>query len=490
MLFSAFDSKLLFRYAPWLSKKTRVRLPRHGKIAVAVFACLALDVSATAIEPAKVLSTDVGFIPEMAGSLRTQHGSLFFVGREKLLVFLNEELHIVTRLAILNETAAIDFADINGDGNDDLIEFTQRCIFVRFYKKNQFGTPQIAVENKFSVPLYVNNLEQTIISVDFDRDGFSDLFIPAEGKFLVYQNLQNGKFKLIQELPFAPKGSFTNRLWQNSDLSSNSIRSTVIIPQPIFLDFNHDHIVDAAARIDDRIYFFLSDPKIKKPFVDSILRIYPFDLQDIYVSFAEFADLDGDDQYDLIFSAVRGLGLNIRSEIKIFRGENFIPDPKRSTTHQFKGGVYSPLIIDKRKTKLLILPSVDTGITFFINYVLRSSVTLTLLLLDPFEPQKNPLSSTKLRFSSKDTSLPGFAYADFNADGYTDFALGVDPETIAIYAGNEDFSKDEALRISAPAYSIYKTIHLKDGSSALFIFMTPKSKTEKKTVVYLAKIKF
>jgi hypothetical protein len=47
------------------------------------------------------------------------------------------------------------------------------------------------------------------------------------------------------------------------------MRSTVIIPQPIFLDFNRDGQLDAAARIDERIYYFLSSKKAEG-------RIRPF----------------------------------------------------------------------------------------------------------------------------------------------------------------------------------------------------------------------
>ena len=91
-----------------------------------------------------------------------------------------------------------------------------------------------------------------------NRDGFADLFLPAEGKFIVYENSKGLNFSKTTELPYQPRGSFTGRLWANSDLPSNSMRSTVIIPQPIFLDFNRDGRLDAAARIDERIYYFLS----------------------------------------------------------------------------------------------------------------------------------------------------------------------------------------------------------------------------------------
>jgi hypothetical protein len=439
-----------------------------------------------------VLSADVGFIPEMGGAFKVDGKNFFYVGREKKLVILNDSLQVVQTLPLLNETATIEFADLDNDGRDELIEISQSAVYLRSMALGVFGEPKSIIREHLALPLYVDNLEHSQLSVDFDHDGYRDFFLPAEGKFIVYHNDRGKAFRRLAILPYKPRGSFTNRLWRNSDLPSNSIRSTVIIPQPIFVDFNRDGILDAAARIDERVYYFLSakDAKgVKQPFAATSMRIYPMLQQDIYVAYAEFADFDGDGNMDMVYSAVKGLGLNIRIEIQIFRGVDGIPDPAKVTNHSIKGGVFSPLIATLRGKKLLILPTVDTGIGFFANYILRSKISLTLLLLDPLDAEKNPLEKTSMTFDSKDSAIPGFTYGDYNNDGQTDFILGTEIDAITIYGGNGDFSKQEIGKIAAPAFGIFKAIQNTDGTASLFVFMTEKSKAEIKTRVYLARVR-
>lgn len=427
----------------------------------------------------------------MGGAFRTGGANRFYVGREKKLQLFDEDLKPGQLVQLASDTAAIDFADIDKDGDDDLIEFSQTGVNVRRWKNSAFGAPQQIIRERLALPIYVDNLEQSRLTVDFDADGYTDFFLPAEGKFLVYRNETGSRFTRSAVLPYQPRGSFTNRLWQNSDLPSNSIRSTVIIPQPFFLDFNRDGILDAAARIDDRVYYFLSSTKngIHQAFGDTVLRIYPMPQEDIYVAYAEFADFDGDGHLDLIYSAVKGLGLNIRADLKIFRGRAFLPDPAAMTEHSVKGGVFSPLLADLKGKKLLILPTIDTGLGFFMNYILRSKVSLTMQFLDPLVVKNNPLEKITLTFDSKESAIPGFSYGDFNGDGQTDFILGTEISGITVYGGNADLEKKEIARIEAPAFGILKPVRNSNGSFSLFIYMTQRSKAEKKTAVYLAPIR-
>ncbi len=452
-----------------------------------------LFITTAVFSESPVLTQDVGFVPEMGGSFKAKAGgaaprNFFYVGREKRLVILDDQLKIIQTISLLNETSAIDFADLDGDLNDDLIEMTQNGIYKRTLHSGKFGEAERIIHDRLALPLYVDNLEQSRLTLDYDRDGFTDFFLPAEGKFLVYHNDGGKKFTREKILPYQPRGSFTNRLWQNSDLPSNSIRSSVIIPQPAFLDFNNDGILDAAARVDERIYYFLSSGKPIKPFSETILKIYPMPQEDIYVAYSEFVDFDGDGNLDLVYSAVKGLGLNIRVDMKIFKGVNFIPEPGKTIEHSIKGGVFSPLVASMRNRKLLLLPTVDTGLGFFMNYIIRSKVSLTLQLIDPIETKDNPLEKTTLTFDSKESAVPGFTYGDFNNDGQTDFILGTEINGITVYGGNKDFSKQEIARITAPAYGIFKAVTNADNSHALFIFMTQKSKADKKTSVFLAPI--
>jgi hypothetical protein len=426
----------------------------------------------------------------MGGAFQSGKTNWFYVGREKKLQLFSNELKPGQLVQLAADTAAIDFADIDRDGDDDLIELSQTGVAVRLWRNDCFGAPQRIIHERLALPIYVDNLEQSRLTVDFDADGYTDFFLPAEGRFLVYRNETGTKFTRTAVLPYQPRGSFTSRLWQNSDLPSNSMRSTIIIPQPFFLDFNRDGILDAAARIDDRVYYFLSSTRngAKQAFAETVLRIYPMPQEDIYVAYAEFADFDGDGNLDLIYSAVKGLGLNIRADVKIFRGRAFIPDPSAVTEHSVKGGVFSPLLADLKSKKLLILPTIDTGLGFFMNYILRSKVSLTMQILDPLVVKNNPLEKITLTFDSRESAIPGFAYGDFDGDGQTDFILGTEIQGITVYGGNPDLARKEIAHIEAPAYGIFKPVRNSDGTYSLFIYMTQRSKAEKKTTVYLAPI--
>ncbi len=465
------------------------RISRLPALVAAVF--FFFPFSHTIAAESQVLTADVGFVPEMGGSFRSAGRHYFYVGREKKLVILDEQLKTIQHLNLLTDTAGIDFADLAADGNQSLIEFTQSAVYARTFAKGGFSSPTRLVTERLAFPLYVDNLEQSRLTVDFDGDGFADLFLPAEGKFIVYHNEKGKSFSRIATLPYQPRGSFTGRLWANSDLPSNSMRSTVIIPQPMFLDFNRDGILDAAARIDERIYYFVSNKStagITAPFAKTQLRIYPMPQEDIYVAYAEFEDFDGDGNLDLIYSAVKGLGLNIRVDIKVFRGVDGIPEPKVPVEHTIKGGVFSPLLATLNGKKLLLVPTVDTGLGFFINYIVRSRVSLTMQLLNPLSVKDNPLEKTTLSFNSKESAIPGFTYGDYNNDGQTDFILGTELNAISVFAGNADLSRKELAQIIAPAYGIFRTVKRADNVHLLFIYMTQKSKAEKKTAVYLAPI--
>jgi hypothetical protein len=78
---------------------------------------------------------------------------------------------------------------------------------------------------------------------------------------------------------------------------------------------------------------------------------------------------------------------------------------------------------------------------------------------------------------------------DYNNDGETDFILGTELDSISVFAGNADLSRKEIAQIKAPSYGIFRTVKRADGVHLLFIYMTQKSKAEKKNAVYLAPIR-
>jgi hypothetical protein len=122
------------------------------------------------------------------------------------------------------------------------------------------------------------------------------------------------------------------------------------------------------------------------------------------------------------------------------------------------------------------------------NYILRSKVSLTMQFLDPLVVKNNPLEKITLTFDSKESAIPGFSYGDFNGDGQTDFVLGTEISGITVYGGNPDLERKEIARIEAPAFGIFKPVRNNNGTYSLFIYMTQRSKAEKKTAVYLAPI--
>lgn len=438
-----------------------------------------------------LLESRTQFIPEIGGALRVGRQNWFFVGRGKKLQIFDASLNARTTLDLSADTAAFDFSDIDHDGKSDLIEYSQRGVIVRFFKDQGFLNPQWIIKEELALPSSVENLDQAHLVCDFDGDGFIDFFLPAQGKFFVYQNKGGKTFTKIKTLLYNAHGSFTARLWKNSDLPSNTIRSTVLIPQPQFVDFNGDGVLDVALRIDERIYYFTSQKSGDsiQPFGQTQLKIYPVYHEGVYISYSEFVDLDKDGKPDLIYSAVRGLGLKVRVDVQIFFAKNGLPDQRYAKHIAVPGGVFSPLVATIDGRKLLMVATVDTGIGFFTNYILRSRISLSLKFYDPLLSMEGALDAVSLSFAAKDSAMPGFAYGDFTRDGQTDFAMGTDKNEITVFEGNKDLTKEVYLRIPAPAFAIFRTVENSDRSLSLFVYMTQKSLEKDRQKIFVIPIK-
>jgi hypothetical protein len=156
--------------------------------AIFYFVCYSLSAQS------EVITAEAGFIPEMGGSFCIEGRHYFYVGREKKLLILDDTLKTVQNLNLMSDTAAIDFADVTKSGRESLLEFSQTGVHVRHFEKKWLWQHDSHCSERLAFPLYVDNLEQSRLAVDFNADGFADLFLPAEGKFIVYENKKGARF--------------------------------------------------------------------------------------------------------------------------------------------------------------------------------------------------------------------------------------------------------------------------------------------------------
>ncbi|MDH5717147.1 MAG: VCBS repeat-containing protein [Spirochaetia bacterium] len=423
---------------------------------------------------AHVFETTLSFIPETAGSFFSGEDNSYFAVFERTITILNKDFIISSAIRFSKNISAFDFGDINGDGYDDLIEFGPEGVFVRYQNNNSnfIKREKINIKEYFFAPYYTVNVERITLGADIDNDKDFDLILPGVGKFYFFEN-NLGRYIKKSVMPFDFISKFSDRVWKNSDRRSNTVRAQSFIPRLYFKDLNNDTILDAYCRTENKVYFYLSQLQKNNimPFNQTILRVFPVELSEVYASYVEVDDLNNDNNPDLIFSIIKGLGLKIRTEIFVFWGKNFIPDSSNKTFFIQQGGFFSPLVASFNMKKKLIIPTIDPGVTFFINYIVRRKILINAAFLSIENKQIVEENNVSLSFDAEGSLFPGFTTGDFNADSNTDFVLGHTLREMAIYKGDNSHDVEFWQNINVPSYGILKTVTNPAGKDELIIFL-------------------
>lgn len=439
---------------------------------------------------AEVLTADLPFIPRHVGYFFAGHELVYYAGNQRQLVFINNSFKKTGYYSFSGDVSAFDFADINRDGLDDLIEFSDDRVFAVYQKSvGVFGTKKLIVEGDFFAPSRVQHIEEMPLGYDFDHDGDFDLLLPAVGHFQFFEN-DSGEFTLKKRLSFEHRSRFTDRFWKNSDLRSNYIKSTTYIPRLYFYDLNGDGVTDAYCRVKSNVYYYTSR-KNNDGSIEALSRFrlknYPVSLASEYASLSQVDDLDMDGKPDLIFSVIKGLGLKIRTEVHIFWGGEDLPDAKKHTQLLQKGGFFAPFVVHTPFKKYLMIPTMDLGVSFFATYIIRSRLPVSAILYDIKNRELVEKDYYSLSFEVEGNLLPGFTSGDFDKDDHSDFALGHTLDSLQIYRGNKEMSEELWQTVKVPSYGIFKKVERRGEKDQLLIYLPQSIKKYDRKKLYLLK---
>lgn len=208
-------------------------------------------------------------------------------------------------------SSSFDFADIDSDGDQDLIwgDFFSRSLY---FIENQ-GTPTVPSMELVS-NVYPINADSVYTSgynmprfVDIDGDGKLDLFVSVLYDPTVPQSLMYFKNQGTQQFPDHIK--ITDDFLYTLDVGNNS--------HPVFIDIDSDGDMDMFIGSLNNplgsLHFFENVGSASDPFYVHRDSIYGGIQSDLSVTPA-FGDLDGDGDYDLLIGKFDGRISSYRNE--------------------------------------------------------------------------------------------------------------------------------------------------------------------------------
>ncbi len=442
----------------------------------------------------QVLSENLNIVPNQAGTIRMGSVTWYYASAGHSIEILDERFKLRRSIYVPSDVAGYEFADLDGDGYDDLIELSQQAVFVRAARQNVvFAERRLLLSGAFALPPFANDIESLTLAADFDGDGRLDLFLPkANGTYGMYLQGEDG-FTMLKQFPYRLQGSFSDRVWKNSDVRGNSLRSVTTLPRAYFRDLNNDGLPDVYFRVESSLHYLRSNPDVSMPGLSRALAlqkivVYPVSLDEIYASLAEITDLDSDGHPDLIFSVVKGLGLNIRTEISIFWGNDGLPSANLKTFHNQAGAFFPPLVLNLKDKRALLVPVIQPGVAFFASYVVRSKVTVTALFFKLADRELTEVSSYEVTFSALGTLFPGFNTGDFDGDGITDFVFGRNLQELQVFRGNEKFNAHEMARFNLPSYGILKKVP-RSTHDDLLLYLPQDIRSYDRSKIFLIKFR-
>lgn len=412
----------------------------------------------------KIFTADLNFYPRVSGVFKSGSRICYYFLGNRYLAILNDQFKIAQNIILPVNTTSIDIGDINGDGYDDLIEVQRNRVLVQYQSLNGFSGPQVLINGYFLSPPNVQNIEQIHFLEDVDKDRFSDLIIPSDTSYVYYKNYR-GTFKREKTINCPYESQFSDRYWKNSDLRANHLLLKTYVPTVYFLDINHDGTSDLYCRYKTLVYYYLSAKNKNgqmEPFSERIIRTYALNLENEYGSDFKLEDMNLDGHFDAVFSVVSGLGTHIKTDVKIFWSNGAIPEPSENFSMEENGGFFTALTMDNQKDrqhdKILLLPSLNIGLPFFLSYLLEKKLLVTGNVYRVKGRKLEKISEHSLSFLANDNLFPGFTTGDFNGDGYGDVVMAKDFGKISIYYGDSQMKGKKSLSISVPGYGIISSI--------------------------------
>ena len=408
-----------------------------------------------------------------------------------------------------HDEIVFDIGNTDGDSICDLFFLKADGVYARKWTTDHYDTALqciLKTPSIFSAP-DPNKLCRYTFAQDIDGDAVSELVLPQTHTLCIYAKDSQGTYVLSKSL------------WISPDIELNTSENLVFsfrLPSFQLKDFNADKTPDLLLLSQDRLDVYIQHENHEGPRNPSSLippdlryrmgarNIHPTALEPLAptATILETCDLNRDGYVDVLLSKASRAGFTANiSQIQIYLNKNgrfdFLPD-QILTVENFGS---EHVIKDFNGDGLLDLALLTFRIgfaqaaKFFITKKASNAYEFFLMRADNTYAKK---PDGKIAFSRAvriqdifGSSLCQSFDGDFNGDGFHDFLMGTDTNTISIFPGHPGgfFDSKTVFRISAP---LSNRILVKDfngdGRSDMLLWYPENPNLSKQILIFLSEI--
>jgi hypothetical protein len=348
--------------------------------------------------------------------------------------------------------ACFDLADIDGDGDQDLLLMTNKGIFAHLYEGDYFSLAMTDIVRDTTI--FGTGAIENIVRWEFAQktDTGSNnltLFIPTLSGFDTYQS-NRGKYEYKQTLKYEHISSVGGRAAYDN-YKPMGFRIGCSFPAIVITDYNGDKLPDIfiidnrAVSIFKRNFDGRFDREPSEIFGNKLLSYDERRLGKTSVGF-DIYDLNRDGIADIVVTKNAGDVTNYQTSVQIFKGK---PNGGYNLTsgQQFSAanGASNPYIYDLNQDGRLdlIIPSLKLGFMSTLKILLLKSVEVSLAVY---------LQNQADEFAEKPDYLRDYSYevdinqnidysgilsleGDYNGDGRNDLLIHEGDGLLKAYVG-------------------------------------------------------
>lgn len=379
--------------------------------------------------------------------------SIYFQRRGKF----SESQPVELRLG--ESVGAVEIADIDGDGTDDLCAFDGGGMVVfKLSGESSFESSRV-LEFRNLLPSAARQIVEVNWIADVDSDGAVDVILPAADGLHLFVRKDGG---FVEARIYGPP------MRASVGAYGGQHRIVYRLPTLRFSDFDNDGHTDIGAFDLEEMNFFLTDGshipnrRVASPLVQKFTKDF--------IGATEFPDLNADGVPDAALVLV-SQKKSFQSEALIYFGKkDFSYGDEPSNVYSGDTNVILPMFLDTDgdgKMEML-LQNINVGFSFFLNYFLRDRIKVDVELRKLGENgiyAEKPVVRGAIYVRVSDTGAePARSVGDFNGDGLDDFAVGTAENRLAFFQSSR--AKSLPLRptftLDVPAYGNMKTFDLND----------------------------